>query len=133
MDENKDLDFSKAITKITPRLKTLSKIYSIPFEEVLKIIKDDREKALENYKIFKELIDAGDDRQATKEGLNNAMELVIKSTEKLTVLINSAAKLMGDTVKAMAIKSKNEEEDNKKFIEDIRMKIISEEDKDDKS
>lgn len=91
---------------IKPDLKKLSEMYYEPFEKVIKIVKEDRQKALSNYNIYLERFEGGDDANATIEGLNKAMELVIKSTDKLNKLVEASGKLMGDMAKAMGGETK---------------------------
>lgn len=93
---------------VKPDFKKLSEMYYGPFEKAIQIAKEDRQKALTNYNIYLERFEAGDDSNATIEGLNKAMELVIKSTDKLTKLVEASGKLMGDMAKAMGSNGKKE-------------------------
>jgi len=99
---------SKDKQMIKPDFKKLSEMYYEPFEKIIKIIKEDRKKAIENYYIYLERLNSGDDANATIEGLNKAMELVIKSTDKLNKLIETSGKLMGDMAKAIGMEKPKE-------------------------
>jgi hypothetical protein len=115
--------------KLSLDLQKLSQLYNIPFTKVMEIIDEDRKIAKENYQMLKDKFAGGDDSATTKEQLNEAMRLVIDSTDKLVSLMSSASKLCGDAIRAMAIQNMPRS-DSPKEIEKRRQRVLDDEKKD---
>lgn len=123
---NNIINFKKALNNILPQLKALSEAYEIPFVKSLKIMEEDRETALANYNRFVEMIENEDDSASAKEGLNKAMEHIIKSTDKLNKMMETASKMIADSMKAIAIAKSKEmiNPKDKNYITSIRKNVI---------
>ena len=101
-------------------MESLQKTNSL-LEETMKIVKEDRELARNNYDFIREKGEADDyisDDGALERELNNALKQLITSSDKLTKVADTAAKMAAALIRSDTLKEINKTfEDRTKIVD----------------